>query len=125
MTLHLSFMLWLPLAAGLIAAVLPRRASGWVALVGSLAALGYAIALVVDFETGAGLQHVTDETWIAELGIHYKLGVDGLNLFLVLLTAAAFSVSVLWSVLEGGRDRERQYFFHLSLGHSAVLGALL
>ena len=29
-----------------------------------------------------GLQFVTDETWIAQLGIHYKLGLDGLNLFL-------------------------------------------
>jgi NADH-quinone oxidoreductase subunit M len=126
-TLHLSFMLWLPLAAGLLAAVAPRRAAGWVALAGSLAALGYAIALVVDFEPGGGLQHVTDQTWIAELGIHYKLGVDGLNLFLILLTTAAFSVAILWSVLERGRDRdrERQYFFHLALGHTAVLGALL
>jgi NADH-quinone oxidoreductase subunit M len=124
-TLHLSFMLWLPLAAGLVAAVLPRRVSGWVALLGSLGALGYAIALVLDFESGGGLQHVTDATWIAELGIHYKLGVDGLNLFLILLTTAAFSVAMLWSVLEGGRERERQYFFHLALGHSAVLGALL
>lgn len=125
MTLHLSFLLWIPLAAGLIGAVLPRRAAGWAALVGSLGALGYAIALVVDFESGGGLQHVTDELWIAELGIHYKLGVDGLNLFLLLLTTAAFSVVMLWSVLEGGRERERQYFFHLALGHTAVLGALL
>jgi NADH-quinone oxidoreductase subunit M len=124
-TLHLSFLLWLPAVAGLIATVLPRRASGWFALLGSLGALGYAIALVVDFKAGGGLQHVTDETWIAELGIHYKLGVDGLNLFLVLLTTAAFSIAILWSVLEGGRDRERQYYFHLALGHTAVLGALL
>jgi NADH-quinone oxidoreductase subunit M len=129
MTLHLSFLLWLPLALGLVGAVLPRRASGWAALLGSLGALGYAIALVVDFETGGGLQHVTDETWIAELGIHYKLGVDGLNLFLLLLTTAAFSVAILWSVLQSDADRDRardrQYFFHLSLGHTAVLGALL
>jgi NADH-quinone oxidoreductase subunit M len=124
-TLHLSFLLWLPLALGLLGAVLPRRVAGWAALLGSLGALGYAIALVVDFETGGGLQHVTDVTWIAELGIHYKLGVDGLNLFLLLLTTAVFSAAILWSVLEGGRDRERQYFFHLSLGHTAVLGALL
>lgn len=128
MTLHLSFMLWLPLAAGLVAAVLPRRVAGWVALLGSLGALGYAIALVLDFESGGGLQHVTDATWIAELGIHYKLGVDGLNLFLVLLTTAAFSVAILWSAMDSDsrpRERERQYYFHLSLGHSAVLGALL
>jgi NADH-quinone oxidoreductase subunit M len=127
MTLHLSFLLWLPAAAGLIALVLPRRVAGWVALLGSLGALGYGIALLVDFETGAGLQHVTDATWIAELGIHYKLGVDGLNLFLVLLTSLAFSVAVLWSQLDPAEPRERagQYFFFLSLGHSAVLGALL
>ena len=129
MTLHLTFLLWLPLASGLIALVLPRRVAGPVALVGALAALGYAIALVVDFESGGGLQHVTDETWIAELGIHYKLGVDGLNLFLVLLTAAAFAIAVLWSILEPeaarGRDRDRVYFFHLSLAHTAVLGALI
>ena len=125
MTLHLSIMLWLPAAAGLIAALVPRRLSGWVALLGSLAALAYAIALVVDFKTGGGLQHVTDKVWISELGIHYKLGVDGLNLFLILLTTAGFSVSILWSIVEGGRDRERQYYFHLALGHTAVLGALL
>jgi NADH-quinone oxidoreductase subunit M len=129
LTLHLSFMLWLPAVVGLIAALAPRRASGWIALLGSLGALGYAIALVVDFKAGGGLQHVTDETWISELGIHYKLGVDGLNLFLILLTTAAFSISMLWSVLESDsgrpRDRERQYFLHLSLGHTAVLGALL
>jgi NADH-quinone oxidoreductase subunit M len=125
MTLHLSFMLWLPAAAGLVALLLPRGVARWVALAGSLAALGYAIAFVVDFEAGGGLQHVTDETWIAELGIHYKLGVDGLNLFLVLLTTLAFSVSILWAALEERRDRERQFFFFLSLGHSAVLGALL
>jgi NADH-quinone oxidoreductase subunit M len=125
MTLHLSILLWLPAAVGLVATLLPRRAAGPVALLGSLAALGYGIALVADFDRGAGLQYVTDETWIAALGIHYKLGVDGLNLFLVLLTSIAFVAAILWSLVEGGRDRERQYYFFLSLGHSAVLGALL
>jgi NADH-quinone oxidoreductase subunit M len=126
-TLHLSFPLWLPAAFGLLALVVPRRGAGWIALVGSLCSLAYGIALLVDFETGAGLQHVTDETWISELGIHYKLGVDGLNLFLVLLTSFAFSIAILWSQLDPvePRGRERQYFFFLSLGHSAVLGALL
>ena len=48
--------------------------------------------LVVDFDSAArGLQFVTDETWISELGIHYKLGVDGLNLFLVVLDRACCS----------------------------------
>jgi NADH-quinone oxidoreductase subunit M len=124
-TLHLSVMLWMPAVLGLVALVLPKRAAGWVALLGSLGALGYAIALVVDYDKGGALQNVTEETWIAALGMQYKLGVDGINLFLVLLTTLAFSAAVLWAVLEGRRERERQFFFWMSLGHTAVLGALL
>jgi NADH-quinone oxidoreductase subunit M len=126
MTLHLSILLFLPAVAGLIAAVVPRRASGSVALLGALAALAYGIAVVVDFKAGAGLQYVTDAAWITELGIRYKLGVDGLNLFLVLLTTIGFTAVTLWSALENtGGERARAYFFWLSLGHTAVLGALL
>jgi NADH-quinone oxidoreductase subunit M len=126
-TLHLSILLWLPAAFGLLALFLPRRLAGWVTLLGALAALGYGIAYVVDFDRGGGLQHVTDETWIAALGIHYKLGIDGLNLFLVLLTSFAFTASTLWATLDPAhpRDRERQFFFFLAVAHSAVLGALL
>ena len=39
-----------------------------------------------------GLQYVTDEMWISQLGIHYKLGIDGLNLFLI----AAAAVHLRW-----------------------------
>jgi len=124
----LSILIWLPAAVGLVAALLPRSIGPRLAALGTLGALGIAIGLIADYDPSSGLQHVTDETWIADLGIHYKLGVDGLNLFLVLLTSAAFSVAVLWSALDPahpGDGRDRQYFFHLSVGHTAVLGALL
>jgi NADH-quinone oxidoreductase subunit M len=125
-TLHLSYLLWLPLFGGALALFVPRRAAPWVAFAASLAALGYGVAHVVDYESArGGLQHVTDDMWISELGIHYKLGVDGLNLFLVLLTTLLFSASMLWAALEGRRERPRQFFFHLALAHTAVLGALL
>ncbi len=125
MTLHISYMLWLPAVAGLVALALPGRIGRWVALFGSMGALAYAIAHVVDFKAGAGLQNVTDETWIEQLGIHYKLGVDGINLFLVLLTTAMFSAAILWAALEPRREREGQFWFWFSLTHTAVLGALL
>ena len=48
---------------------------------------------------------MTDDAWIAELGIHYKLGVDGLNLWLVALTALLFAASALW--LRSARRRAR------------------
>ncbi|MCW2957970.1 MAG: NADH-quinone oxidoreductase subunit [Solirubrobacterales bacterium] len=128
MTLHLSFLVWAPAAFGLLAALLGGRARPSVAKlfagIGTFAALGYAIALVVDFESGSGLQYVTDEMWIRELGIHYKLGVDGLNLFLVLLTSVLFTATTLWA---SSHDREQsgQFWLHIGLGHTFVLGALV
>ena len=127
MTLHLSILLWVPAAFGLLALLLPGRATARAAaLAGTAIALAYAIFYVVDFDTGArGLQYVTDETWIAELGVHYKLGLDGLNLFLVLLTAALWLAVTLWAALGERREREGLFFFHLLVGETAVLGALM
>ena len=125
MTLHLSIMLWLPLALGVVGLVAPPRLAGRLALVGSGLALAYAITYVVDFEPGrAALQYVTDETWIGELGIHYKLGIDGLNLLLVALTAVLWFASTLWANLREW-DKPRLFYFHLALAQTAVLGALL
>ncbi|MBN1529049.1 MAG: hypothetical protein JW895_08310, partial [Thermoleophilaceae bacterium] len=84
MTIHLSIVLFLPLAAAVVAAFLPARTARWVVLAGTVGVLGYAIAMLADFDSGAGgLQWVTDDRWIPELGIRYQLGVDGLNLFMV------------------------------------------
>jgi NADH-quinone oxidoreductase subunit M len=123
MTLHLSALLWLPAAAGLLA-LLARRGAGWVTLGGSLAALGYSIWALADFDAGSGaLQFVTDDAWIEQLGIHYKLGVDGLNVALIVLTTFGFSACVLWATLE--RRHPPQFFMWMGIAHSAVLGALL
>lgn len=125
MTIHLSIMLWLPAVGGLLGALGGRRFAGWAALGGSLAALGYAITAVADFKVGGGLQYVTDAEWIEAIGTRWKLGVDGLNLFLILLTSVAFSASVLWAALKNEWDRPGAFFFWLGLAHSAVLGALM
>src|SRR5207237_810159 len=72
------------------------RAPALIALAGSLAALGLSIGYIADFSSSArGLQHVTDVSWIGELGIHYKLGLSGLNVFLVALTALLFAAATL------------------------------
>jgi NADH-quinone oxidoreductase subunit M len=122
-TIHLSIPLWMPLAAGLIGLVVPRAAR-WVVLAATAGVLAYAIAILVDFERGAGLQSVTDETWISELGIHYALGIDGLNVFLVLLTALLWTIAAVYAL--GRRwEREQHFWFHLALAETAVLGAFL
>jgi len=125
MTLHLSIVLWLPLAFGVIGLFAPPKLAGRIALLGALLVLAYAVVYVVDFDrSSGGLQHVTDETWIAELGISYKLGLDGLNLLFVALTAITWFAATLWASFEVW-DKPRLFFFHLLLGESAVLGALL
>jgi NADH-quinone oxidoreductase subunit M len=136
----LSIVIWLPALCGLIGAILPSAresggegrsshlVAGTVALAGAVATLGLAIWLIVGYSPGAGLSDVTDVVWIGELGIHYKLGVDGLNAFLVGLTALLFAAAVLASNLrmrgEGG-PRPRLFYFLLMLAESAVLGAFL
>ncbi len=126
MTLHLSLLLWLPALAGTLGLLLPGRVTARaLALLGSAGALGFAISAVIDFDRAAGgLQYVTDETWIRTLGIHYKLGVDGVNLFLILLAAGLFTASMLWSATREW-ERPKLFFFHMGIGHTAVLGALL
>jgi NADH-quinone oxidoreductase subunit M len=125
MTIHLSIMLALPAVAGLVGGLLGRRPAGWATLAGSVAALAYAIVAVTDFQSGGGLQYVTDDVWIEALGTHWKLGLDGLNLFLVLLTTVVFTAATAWATLKGEWERPGLFFFWLGVAHSAVLGALM
>ncbi len=149
----LSIILWLPLACGVLGALLSLLArgtgaaevstmpegqtsrpgnplsrlsvSGAIALLGALGALGLAIGYIADYSPGHhGLTHVTDVVWIAELGIHYKLGVDGLNVFMVGLTTLLFAAAVLAANLREW-ERPRFFFFNFMLAETAVLGALL
>ena len=99
MTIHLSILIFWPLAFGVLGAIAPRRAAPVFALVGALVPLAYAVLMLFDFEPGArGLQYLTDDEWIPDLGIHYRLGVDGLNLWLVALTTLLFAASALWLI---------------------------
>jgi NADH-quinone oxidoreductase subunit M len=142
----LSIMLWLPAASGVLGALLSLGArrrgfahesssgaslekpvvsvSGAFAVLGALATLGLAIAYIADYSPGSGLRHVTDVVWISELGIHYKLGVDGLNVFLIGLAALLFAAAAIAANLRAW-DRPRFFYGNLMLAESAVLGALL
>jgi NADH-quinone oxidoreductase subunit M len=123
----LSLLVFLPVAGALLAALLPAddggRRIGFASLLFATVTLGITIGLIADFDSGAaGLQQVEDFTWISELGIHYKLGVDGINLFLLALTALLWVIATAASLV---RDwpRARLYYVMLALGETAALGA--
>src|SRR5579862_6496882 len=119
----LSVLIWLPLAISLLVSLGPRELVGRASFVGSLVTLGVAISFMARFSTGmGGLQFVTDSVWISALGIHYKLGLDGLNVALVLLTTVLFTASLAWAALREW-ERPRLFYFFFALAESGVLGA--
>jgi NADH-quinone oxidoreductase subunit M len=123
-TLHLTIILFVPLLTGLVGAILPRGGARWTVLIGTLIVLAYVVAMLVDFDPSGGLQYVTDDEWISELGIHYSLGVDGINLFMLALTAIAWVPCTLVAAFTE-IERPRLFFFHLGLAETAVLGAFM
>src|SRR6266542_2990352 len=133
----LSILIFLPLLGGVIATLVPRGSeegglrAGFVSLLFAVATLGITIGLIADFDSGflnvtqltpSNLQHVTDVTWISQLGIHYKLGIDGLSLFMVALTALLWVGATAWSMFRPW-PRPRNYYLMLALGETASLGA--
>jgi NADH-quinone oxidoreductase subunit M len=125
MTVHLSLLIFWPLALALLGGLAPGRSAALFAVVGALVPLGYAVILLLDYDTArGGLQYVTDDTWIRELGIRYKLGVDGLNLWLVALTTLLFAASALWLALRP-MARAKLFALHFGIAETAVLGAFL
>jgi len=121
----IQVLLWLPVAVGLLCFAMPRRAVPVVAVLGTLGTLGLAVAVVADFSTGVvGLQQTVDESWIPDLGVRYELGVTGINLFLILLTALLWAGATAFSAFRMP-ERRRIYFFMLGLAETAALGAFL
>jgi len=117
-------------ASDVAASEADAQTGGWsipgvLALIGTLGALGLAIGYIADYSPGtSGLQHVTNVVWISELGIHYKLGISGLNVFLVGLTTLLFAAATIAANLRAW-PRPRLFWFFFMLAESAVLGALL
>jgi NADH-quinone oxidoreductase subunit M len=124
-SLPLSIPLWLPAAAAFLALFVPGIASRALVILGALATFAWSVWAIIDFERSArGLQDVTDEIWVKQLGIHYKLGVDGLNLFLIGLAAFIFLVCIVWAAFKEW-DHSKQFFLFFAVAESAVLGALM
>jgi NADH-quinone oxidoreductase subunit M len=125
----LTIFVALPLAIGLIGLVAPARAARWLGLLAAAATFAYVLFMIADFAPGgAGLRYVTDVPWIPALGIRFSLGVDGLSLFLVALTALLWLAATLSAALrpaDRAYERPRLFFFHLGLAETAVLGAFV
>ena len=121
----INSLLWTPLIFGFCGLLLPKRATGWWATTGAAVTLGLAIALLAGFDSGAaGLQDTIDVNWIPGLGVDYSLGIDGLNVFLVLLTAVVWLGGTAFAAFRE-QERPQLFFLMMLLGETATLGAFV
>jgi NADH-quinone oxidoreductase subunit M len=121
----LSWLVWLPIAAGLAVLLLGDRriALGrWVALAATLAVLALCVPLWGAFDTTTtALQFVEREPWIGVVNAWYHLGLDGISLPLVVLTAFTTPLVVIaaWSNIE---KRPAQYFAAFLVMEGLMIG---
>ncbi|MGH9039364.1 MAG: NADH-quinone oxidoreductase subunit M [Acidimicrobiia bacterium] len=123
---YLTALVALPFAGVLIVFLVPgaddllRRLALGVTLITAVVAA----ALLIAFEVGdAGYQFLESKIWIDSLGITYTLGVDGISLFMVALTALLFPISVLASMKI---DRQvRAYHGLMLLLEAGLMGIFL
>jgi len=120
----LSLAIWTPIFFGVVLLAFGRdehaKAVRWIALVGSLISLAVTVPLYNSFELGtSAMQMVEKAPWIERFNVFYNLGVDGLSLWFVLLTAFITVIVVIagWEVIT---ERVNQY-----MGAFLILSGLM
>jgi len=121
----LSYLIWLPIAAGVLILLLGDRQivlGRWLALAASLATLALAVPLWAHFDTTtANLQFPQLLPWIPRFKAFYALGVDGISMPLIVLTAFMTVPVVIaaWTVIE---TRPAQYYAAFLIMEGLMIG---
>jgi NADH-quinone oxidoreductase subunit M len=120
----LDVAIFLPLAGALLIAFLPKSNANlarWAALIVTLVTFVVSIGVLVDFEASlGGFQLGSEAVWIEEWGISYITGIDGISLWMVMLTTFLMPLGVLasWSISE----KPKVYFAFLLALETGMLG---
>lgn len=120
----LSLSIWVPIFFGILIIAIGRDSQAdvvrWIALIGALFGLAVTVPLISGFtnETAA-MQFVEKFLWIERFNIHYHIGIDGISLWLIPLTAF-ITVIVVISAWEVITVRVHQY-----MGAFLVLSGLM
>jgi len=97
----LTALVALPAVGALLVVLVPKSRGELhrlVALLSTGATAALAVWLLAAFEPGdAGFQFEVDRSWVADFGISWHVGIDGISLFLVVLTAVLFPIALLGS----------------------------
>ena len=120
----LSLAIWMPIFFGVVLLAFGRddqvKAVRWIALVGALVSFLVTLPLYDGFKLGtSAMQFVEKASWISVFNVNYHLGVDGISLWFVLLTAF-INVIVIIASWESITTRVNQY-----MGAFMILSGLM
>ena len=120
----LSLAIWLPILSGSVLFALGRdeqvAAVRWIALLAAIASFAVTLPLITGFDTStAAMQFQENLAWIERFNVRYRLGVDGLSVWFVLLTSF-ITVIVVISAWEVITERVNQY-----MGAFLILSGIL
>ncbi len=123
----LSIIVFTPIATGMLLLLFPaekKTAIRVTALAAASVALLLSLVVYITYDRSlGGYQFVEQASWIPQLGISYHVGVDGMNLPLVLLTGVVMFTGVLISW--GIDDRPREFFAFLFILATGVFGVFV
>ncbi|MCJ7513521.1 MAG: hypothetical protein MUO23_11200, partial [Anaerolineales bacterium] len=123
----LSFIVFTPIAAGMLLLVFPAERKTEIrltALAAATIALGLSLWAFLAYDQAAGgYQFIEKYNWIPAIGVSFHVGVDGMNLPLVLLTGVVMFTGVLISW--GMDDRPREFFAFLFILATGVFGVFV
>ena len=123
----LTLVTFIPLAGALLLLLFPRRDRDirLFALVVSLLDFVLSVHLPVHFQRGrAAFQYEVNHLWISNPNIHYHMGVDGVSMWLVVLTTFLTPLCVLisWKSI---RERVKEFFILLLVLQTALIGVFV
>jgi NADH-quinone oxidoreductase subunit M len=115
-----------PAAGAAAVALLSRRRPEWIKLVAMLASVftaGLSLWAMSSLDTAdAGFQFVSKHSWIEPWGISWHLGIDGISVFLVVLTGVLFPLVIVG--IDPHHDHKR-YFAWMLLLEAGMMGSFL
>jgi len=123
----LTLVTFTPLVGALLLLVAPRRDREirWFSLGISLLTFVLSLHLLVHFDKAkAGFNFELDRAWVSTPNIHYHLGVDGVSMWLVVLTTFLTPLCVLisWTSIH---ERVKEFFILLLVMETALLGVFV
>lgn len=120
----LTFLIFIPLVGTVIALVVPETRARLVGLVTGVIELAVAVPLFWTFDPVSSMQNEVAIPWMSDWGVYYRVGLDGISLFMVLLTALLLPLMVLgsWTYI---RERQRAFYAMLLALTSGVIGVFV